>query len=376
LPKKDQLKIAFLPTSIASTNFSEIAKILRAEGNSVDIILFEETIYTQDFQQVFWTKTAPLIWKEILRFRFIITLIFKYDIYHYVFGTTLANPVYPVNRKNKIHFWVRIFLYWYLYALQFIELFIIKSLRKKKIYVHFVGDDARLHQILTKHNPLLLENVIDNYYSKSTDKAKKRAIKRFRKFANQIFAVNPDLLLSLPSSARYIPYANTSLIIPSRKQERSSGPFKILHAPTDPSLKGTRIIVAAIERLREGGFEIDFTLLGNVSRGELFEEMVHSDLVIDQLLIGWYGGISVEAMSMGLPVVCYLSDLGQGKSGVPHLKNIPIINANKTTLHEILANVIQNRNLLDNISRRSIEYVKEWHNPEKISKILLDFYQK
>ena len=39
---------------------------------------------------------------------------------------------------------------------------------------------------------------------------------------------------------------------------------------------------------------------------EAMKLYAQADLVIDQLLAGWYGGFAVETMAMGKPVVCYI----------------------------------------------------------------------
>jgi len=33
-----------------------------------------------------------------------------------------------------------------------------------------------------------------------------------------------------------------------------------------------------------------------------------ADLLVDQLLTGWYGAVAVEMMALGKPVVCYLRE--------------------------------------------------------------------
>src|SRR5208337_1045219 len=52
--------------------------------------------------------------------------------------------------------------------------------------------------------------------------------------------------------------------------------------------------------------EIRYVEVTRTPHAEAIRLYAQADLVIDQLLAGWYGGFAVEMMAMGKPVVCYI----------------------------------------------------------------------
>lgn len=86
----------------------------------------------------------------------------------------------------------------------------------------------------------------------------------------------------------------------------------VIHAPSHRGAKGTAHILEAVDRLKAEGVAFEFVLVEKLSNTEARKLYERADLVVDQLLAGWYGGFAVEAMALGKPVICYLrdSDLG------------------------------------------------------------------
>jgi glycosyltransferase involved in cell wall biosynthesis len=46
----------------------------------------------------------------------------------------------------------------------------------------------------------------------------------------------------------------------------------------------------------------------HLTREELMKEYIEADVVVDQFFVGGYGGIAIEAMSAGKPVMIYLNE--------------------------------------------------------------------
>ena len=88
---------------------------------------------------------------------------------------------------------------------------------------------------------------------------------------------------------------------------QTAGEITILHAPSDPAKKGTRFVRDAVERLGRH-FPIRFLQVSGLPHAEAMKLYPQADLVIDQVLGGWYGGFAVELMAMGKPVACYIRD--------------------------------------------------------------------
>ena len=89
---------------------------------------------------------------------------------------------------------------------------------------------------------------------------------------------------------------------------RAADPLRILHAPTDREIKGTRYVLAAVERLKAAGYPVALQVLEGIPYAEVPAFVATADIVVDQLMIGAYGTFAVEAMATGRPVVCRIRD--------------------------------------------------------------------
>jgi hypothetical protein len=99
-----------------------------------------------------------------------------------------------------------------------------------------------------------------------------------------------------------------------------------------------------------------------------------ADLVIDQVLAGWYGGFAVEAMAMGKPVLCYLRD--EDFQCVPEemIDDLPITNIRPMHLGEDIALALGRRAEWAEWSQRSRRFVEKWHNPRLIAEAMVELY--
>jgi hypothetical protein len=92
--------------------------------------------------------------------------------------------------------------------------------------------------------------------------------------------------------------------------------------------------------------------------------MKEADLIVDQLVIGWYAMFALEGMSSGKPVVCFIrEDLKKlyEYSGV--LKDdLPLISATPDSIYECLRNLYDQRDSLGLIGKRSRVFVEKYHS--------------
>ncbi|MDP2683939.1 MAG: hypothetical protein Q8P20_02675 [bacterium] len=190
--------------------------------------------------------------------------------------------------------------------------------------------------------------------------------------------MNPDLLLSSPTS-KFLPYANVDLnvwkpIYNNEKKLNKKKMFVIAHAPSSRKIKGTQYILKSIERLTHNGYNIKLQLFEKLTHDQIATACQNADLIIDQLLIGWYGGFAVEMMALGKPVICYLDD--RISHLVPFYNDIPIINANPQTLYKKIEFFINHPQELAIIGKKSRQFVERIHNPKTIAKTVVRYYQK
>jgi glycosyltransferase involved in cell wall biosynthesis len=132
---------------------------------------------------------------------------------------------------------------------------------------------------------------------------------------------------------------------------------KIVHIPSDDGIKGTTYVLEAIEKLKKENIEFDFELIRNKPHNEVVEIIRNSDILIDQMVAGWYGLISVEAMALGKTTVCFLRD-----KLYEYIPDIPIINLNPDNLAEGLKKLVAERERLIEYGRAGRKYAEKYHD--------------
>ena len=75
------------------------------------------------------------------------------------------------------------------------------------------------------------------------------------------------------------------------------------HAPSHRAVKGTNLIIDALNSLKKKGFSFELVLIEGLSNSEARKKYETVDVLVDQLFAGWYGGLAVEAMALGKPVL-------------------------------------------------------------------------
>lgn len=132
---------------------------------------------------------------------------------------------------------------------------------------------------------------------------------------------------------------------------------KIVHAPSDEGIKGTKFIIHAIEQLKKKNLNFEFEIIKDRPNNETIEIIRSADILIDQMVAGWYGLISVEAMALGKTVVCFLRD-----ELYNYFPDIPIINLNPDNLAEGLEKIILEKDKLASYGEKGRKYVEKYHD--------------
>lgn len=196
---------------------------------------------------------------------------------------------------------------------------------------------------------------------------------KWRHLVDRAFVLNPDLARFVPS-ADFLPYCSVDIASFDDIAPKAEGPVRIVHAPSDEGIKGSRYIIAAVERLQEQ-YPIEFEFVKGLPYEEALSRYVSADLVIDQLFAGWYGGLAVEAMAMGKPVACYLRDGDFGVLPPGMRRQLPLIRITADTIVDDLAKVLDHRSELPDIGAESRRFVRRWHDPARIASAMLRVYE-
>lgn len=162
---------------------------------------------------------------------------------------------------------------------------------------------------------------------------------------------------------------NLDLFENVKPRPRDSNSFRILHAPNHREIKGTQFVLEAVDKLKSEGHDIELVLVEKLSNLEILELILSVDLVIDQLIVGWYAMFAIEAMLAGKPVICFLRDdlldLYRSK-GLIAFDEPPLINVAPMNLKDELRDLIVNQDKLSDYSKRGFDYIYRVHSTASI----------
>jgi glycosyltransferase involved in cell wall biosynthesis len=186
--------------------------------------------------------------------------------------------------------------------------------------------------------------------------------------ADRVFYLNPDLRQWLPG-ARFLPYASVDPMelepVPAPEGEE----LVVAHAPTDRDVKGTAYVVEAVEALRGEKVSIRLDLIEGVTRAQVLERLRAADIVVDQILMGWYGALAVEAMALGRPVLSHIRE--EEPEDNPFGARLPVVRTTAATLTDDLRALASDRQRRRQLAAAGRSFVEEHHDPRRIARAAL-----
>lgn len=207
----------------------------------------------------------------------------------------------------------------------------------------------------------------------SLDAARRAMINTLLPLMDRVFYLNPELGHLVPNGT-FMPYANVNV---EGQEEFAPVPGhrpRIVHAPSNAGIKGTPLILAALERLKSR-FDFELILIENTPHAQAMKLYQSADMAIDQVLAGWYGGFAVELMAMGKPVAAYIRE--EDRAFVPPAMwdELPILRLDPRTLDDDLAAILADPARLVEQGARARRFALRWHNPAVTARALTRIYQ-
>ncbi|WP_223625931.1 hypothetical protein [Microbacterium sp. EST19A] len=133
-----------------------------------------------------------------------------------------------------------------------------------------------------------------------------RNIRLLEESGRPLFVSTPDLLDYLPS-ASWCPVVVDPARWATERPHRPDGPLRVAHVPSVSTVKGTQLILPALEKLDQEGI-IDLRLVQGVPSAEMPAVFAAAEVVVDQVRIGSYGVAACEALAAGCIVVGHVSE--------------------------------------------------------------------
>ena len=302
------------------------------------------------------------------------------------------NFFFKIARQYKFHFYYADITF---FTNSFIDRLINRLTKKKdfslflflckifRIKILLIPSGCRDYE--TQHNFSKLEdgNVCNNCAWKDWECNDSRNMKRFNLMNNYL-----DVLLGVDSNessqfkSTHIKYKSLdlnlwhpNLIIPQEHLlDRKEDELLILHSYFDEdrgkdkkNIKGSAHVIKAIEDLKNEGYKIKYLYIQDKHLKEMKYYQVQADIVVEQLIYGWWGSTGVETMSLGKPVICYLREswIKNFHNYFPEIKSLPIVEANVFNIKDVLRNLITDQVYRNKVSSNSREFAEKFFDVNK-----------
>jgi glycosyltransferase involved in cell wall biosynthesis len=371
------MRVLHAPTSTGG-NPQALSRALSKLGVESRSLVVSQNYLAYQADIVLHYPGQSMVLRELRRIWAIFKELSWCDVVHYNAGTTIASA-YAVrfHRRDGLSGLLRQVYAAYLRGLQRVEFAYVKWLGKA-VFVTYQGDDARQGDYCRANYAITFANRVgSSYYSEESDAFKRESISYFSKLAHAVYAVNPDLLNVLPEASRFVPYCHLFFDewVPASVHEHN-GPLRILHAPSNRMVKGTDLLLSALEKLKEQGYVFELLLVEGMSNAEARKVYESADILVDQLFAGWYGGLAVELMALGKPVLAYIRDEDLRFIDQEMRQQLPILQTTPDSVLEVLRGVLEmTRPELVALGMRSRAFVERWHDPMRIAAMIKRDYE-
>jgi len=346
----------------------------RKLGHTSDYLIFDSS--TSGWLLEGWDRdlrlSAPLIkgrscginfaFRHLKVAKFLLECIRKYDVFHFYSGWSL----FP-GLSNGVPFFPR-----------YKDLPILKRLGKKIVFYHAGCRDSKLRSKFSKNIPSLCEVCKTGMTGGCNDQLTTAQCLMERKHGHRIVTGFPDMS-DFDRESVYVPAAvDLDLWSPSENREKTSSQvLRVLQVTgnieTRGDIKGVQYTMEAVKRLKDEGHQIDLTFVDNVPVRSMPSIIEKADIVVDNLLFGWYGLTAIEAMALRKPVIAFLRQPWL-KFHSERFSRPPIIQSRPDELHSVMKQAIMNGDL-EEIGLEGRRYVEKVHNPLKIGQMLIDLYR-
>jgi glycosyltransferase involved in cell wall biosynthesis/SAM-dependent methyltransferase len=233
----------------------------------------------------------------------------------------------------------------------------------KTVVFHFRGTEARLKSEFSKRN-----RFVDRRLFPHDEDAQRRMIDFVRSVADAALVNDPEIQTYVPGAEivpRAIDLEEWQPVRPTRNRRP-----RVLHAPSNEGRKGTGHVLAAVESLREEGLAFDFELIKDRPHEEAREAYERADILVDQLMTGWYCVQAVEGMSLAKPVISYIRpDLLDRLGPEP-----PVAPADPATFKSVLRGLILDADARARLGETARRYCESVHSADVVAAQLERIY--
>jgi glycosyltransferase involved in cell wall biosynthesis len=173
-----------------------------------------------------------------------------------------------------------------------------------------------------------------------------------------------------------------NLDIPSEYKLTHSQNIRILHSSylsksgrdwQGRNIKGSPFVLAAIEKLKNEGYPVEYFFIHDKPSNQMRFYQAQADIVVEQLIYGWWGSTFVETSALGKPVVCYLRPAWKDffLKTFPEYSNLPVVEANTQSIYEALKKLVIDTDYRQQKGAESRRFAEAHFDPGKNSAELM-----
>ena len=239
-------------------------------------------------------------------------------------------------------------------------------LRGKKVFMEFHGSDIRQGAAWSKGNPQ--SGLYEGY---AANPNVQEQVERLCRMVDGVIVHDSELAMYLPEWApvSFIPLrVDVPKYTPCYPDPNKVRPL-VVHLPSHSGIKGTRYVQEVVEQLARN-YEFDYMAPERIPHAEAAALLAKADIVVDQLILGVYGVLSIEAMAFGKPIIDFLRD----DIRVDYPADLPVVNASRDNLYDVLANLLENPQLRTQIGKAGRAYAQQNHDCVKVAGLLERLY--
>ena len=186
-----------------------------------------------------------------------------------------------------------------------------------------------------------------------------------------LFAIGLPSNFSEPkvSGASHYTIPNSTAEHDDHQASDSKRPTRILHSPSHPAVKGSDVIIQAIDNLISKGHRIEFVQLHNRPNSDVIKEIQRCDFVVDQVYSDTpLAGFATEAAWFGKPAVVGGYGFEYLKRFIPDGMAPPSKTCHPDEIEAAIEELILNIDMRKHLGRQAQEFVRTKWSAEQVAK--------
>ena len=234
-----------------------------------------------------------------------------------------------------------------------------------RIVFHFHGCEVRPRAAMLERHPLSACSECPVY---CVPERQARLLELARRHGALLIVSTPDLLEAVPEAVELPVAIDLEAWEALRARAVPAPGFVVLHAPSDPAIKGTRHVAAAVERLRARHPDVRLELIEREPAARARLRYGAATVAVDQLHLGWYGLFAVEAMALAKPVLVTIRpDLDRAE--------LPVVRTGRERLEGDLEALRADPARRAALGAAGLAHVRAVHDLPVVARRLLDLYR-